>query len=110
MEFAMDELEQDVEGHLNGDGFAGMMTTCDENGRTILRWLVTGLQSDKRNITTFITLTKASDLDYVRELLSKLLNNYHAIMVAVMVTETRNEQLMLHLITELLALHHLLSE
>ena len=106
----MNELEQDVEGHLDGDGFASVMTTCDENGRTILSWLVTGLQSDKRNITTFITLTKASDLDYVRELLSKLLNNHHTIMVAVMVTETRNEQLMLHLITELLALHHLLCE
>ena len=110
MEFAMNELEQYVEGHLDGDGFAGVMTTCDENGRTILGWLVTRLKPYERNITTFITLTKASDLDYVRELLSKLLNNYHTIMVAVMVTETRNEQFMLHLITELLALHHLLCE
>ena len=41
MEFAMDELEQDVEGHLDGDGFSCVMTTCDENGRTILGWLVT---------------------------------------------------------------------
>ena len=86
------------------------MTTCDEYGRSILGWLLSRLKPDKRNLTTFITLTKASDLDNVRELLSKLLNNHHAIMVAVMVTETRNEQLMFHLVTELLALHHLFSE
>ena len=41
MDFAMKELKQDVEGHLDGDSFSGVVSTCDKNGRTIFGRLVT---------------------------------------------------------------------
>lgn len=41
MKVSMDELKQDVEGHLDSDGFTSVMSTCDKNGRPIFGWLFT---------------------------------------------------------------------
>ena len=40
MKLSMKELEQDVKGHLDGDSFTSVMTTCDKNGRTVFGRLV----------------------------------------------------------------------
>ena len=63
MDFAVKELEQDVEGHLDGDTLTGMVRTCDKNGRTVFGRLVALLQPDQRNVTAFIALTKARHLN-----------------------------------------------
>ena len=59
---------------------------------------------------TLVGLAKAGDLYEVWELLLELLNNHEAIMVAVVVAEARNDQLMLHLVTELCAVLHFLCQ
>ena len=55
----MEELEDDVEGHLDRDGLAGVMRTCYEYSWALFSWLRALLHFNKWNITSFICLSKA---------------------------------------------------
>ena len=106
----MQELENHVEWHLNGDSFTCMMSTCDEHGWSFRGRLRASLQLDQRDVSAFVRLAKGRHCDVVGEFFAQLLDHHHAVVEAVVVAQTRNQQFVLHFVAKLVALLHLFSQ
>lgn len=107
---SVQELEDDVEGHLDGDGFAGVMGTSNEHRRSLLGRLSPRLKLDQGDVATFVRLSKAGDFDVLRELFSELFDDNKGVVVGVMVTEAWDEQLVLDFVAEFGTVLHLLCQ
>ena len=110
MDDSMKELEDDVEGHLDRYGLAGVMGASNEHSGALFSRLRASLELDERDITALICLTEASDSDVIGELVGELVNDNERVMVAVVVAEARDEELVFHSVAKLVAALHLLSE
>jgi hypothetical protein len=82
----MQELVHDVEGHLDGDGLASVMRTCQKHSWSLLGGLRASLQSEQGNIATFVRFAERGDLDVVGELSAQLVDSDESVVVAVVVT------------------------
>ena len=110
MDDTMKELENDIEGHLDGDSLTSVMGSRNEHSWTLSECLRSSLESDQRNLAALIRLSEARDSDVIGELLCELVDDYERVMVAVVVSKTRDKQLVFDSIAKLIALLHLLSE
>jgi len=70
----VEELENDIEWHLNRDRLTCMVSTCDKHSRALICWFFASLKLDKGDITAFIRLSKARNSDVVRELFVQLVD------------------------------------
>ena len=55
---SVQELEDDVEGHLDRDSLASVVRTCDEHCRSFGCGLGSSLQLDQRNVSAFVGLAE----------------------------------------------------
>ncbi len=87
-----------------------MVSTCDEHSRSFRGGLGASLQGDERDLSALVRLAEGGHCDIFGELFAQLLNDHHAVVIAVMVAQARNEQFVLNFVAKLLALTHFLSQ
>ena len=55
---SVQELEHNIEGHLNRDSLTSVMRASEKNSWSIFNWLLACLECNERNISAFVCLTK----------------------------------------------------
>ena len=76
VDHSVEELEYDIEGHLDRDCLSCVMSASHKQGWPILCGLGTRLELNQRDVTTLVCLAEAGDFDVFRELFSELLDDH----------------------------------
>ena len=76
VQYAVEELEDDVEGHLDGDGFASVVRSRDEHRGSLVRRLRARLQFDERDVPPLVRLPEAAHGDQRGELAVQLVDDH----------------------------------
>lgn len=106
----VEHLEEDVEAHLDRDGFSGMVGTCEEHAGSLRVRLGTHLKSDKGDVAALIGLSDRTNGNDIWELGLELLDEAQNVVVHQVDPETRDQSLQLDLVVPLFVVGELLVE